>query len=122
MGMYDDLIISTSKLPLTDEEKNSIGENIVFQTKDFDCILSKAEITEEGKLRFYNFNYKWDENVKSGLFSINGKLGGLITENERWENITNIDTVTFYTNSKIGWIEFNAKFENGNLISIERVL
>ena len=120
--MYDDLKISTSKLPLTDEEKSIIGDNVGWQTKDFECILSTAEITDEGKLRFFDFNYKWDDNVKSGLFSLNGKMGGLITENKQWVEIKDVEFVNFYSGSKLGWLEFNAHFKDGQLVNIERVL
>ena len=63
MGMYDNLKISTSKLPLSDSEKLSVGENPDWQTKDFECILSTAEITDEGKLKYLTFRYDWDENA-----------------------------------------------------------
>jgi hypothetical protein len=74
MGMFDNLKISTSKLPLTDSEKLSIGENPDWQTKDFECIMSTAEITDDGKLKFLNFRYEWDENIKSGMFELTGKI------------------------------------------------
>ena len=34
MGMFDNLIINTDKLPVTDEEKKLIGKNPNWQTKE----------------------------------------------------------------------------------------
>ena len=95
MGMYDILKISTSKLPLTEEEKATIGDNIGWQTKDFECILSTVEIEDNGKLRFFD-------------------------SNEQWIEVEDMEYVNFYSDSKIGWLEFNARFNDGQLSSIER--
>lgn len=121
MGMFDNLKISTDKLPLSDSEKKSIGENADWQTKDFECIMSTAEITDDGKLRFLTFRYEWDENVKSGIFELTGKMGGLVTKDEKWIDIQHHGYVNFYSIINAIWYEFNAKFTDGQLVSIERV-
>jgi len=121
MGMFDNLKISTSKLPLSDSEKKSIGENPDWQTKDFECILSTAEITDEGKLRFLTFKYDWDENAESAMFQLTGKKGALVTKDEEWIDIPHHGYVNFYSTVNTIWYEFNAKFTDGQLVSIERV-
>ena len=121
MGMYDNLKINTKKLPLSVKEKMMIGEYHDWQTKDFECILSTAEITEDNKLKFFYFKYTWDENIKSGLTEITGKMGGLITTNEHWEYLKYDGYINFYSSINNIWYEFNAEFENGILKKIKRV-
>ncbi len=122
MGMFDNLKISTSKLPLTDSEKLSIGENPDWQTKDFECIMSTAEITDDGKLKFLNCRYEWDDTIKSGMFELTGKMGGLATKDEQWIELNDYHGyVNFYTSVNKIWYEFNAKFTDGQLVNIERV-
>lgn len=122
MGMFDNLKISTSKLPLTDSEKLAIGENHDWQTKDFESILSTAEITDEGKLRFLTFKYDWDENAESALGKLTGKKGALVTKDEQWIELKDYHGyVNFYTVVNNIWYEFNAKFTDGQLVNIERV-
>lgn len=106
MGMYDNLKISTSKLPLSDAEKSAIGENADWQTKDFDCILSTAEITDEGKLRLLT--------PKQGSKSFN-------TADGTWVDINDMESVNFYTSVNDVWYEFEAEFVEGKLVDIKRV-
>ena len=118
MGMYDNLQISTSKLPLSDTEKLAIGENPDWQTKDFDCMMSMAKITDDGRLRYLTLEYDWDENAECKL---TGKKGALVTKDEKWVDIEHHGYVNFYTSVNNIWYEFNAKFTDGQLVSIERV-
>jgi hypothetical protein len=120
MGMFDNLKIKTEMLPITDDEKRFLGESPDWQTKDFDCILSTAEITDGGKLRFRRFSYGWDENAVSGMTKITGKKGALTEENAQWIDLKDYHGfVNFYTNDKNNkWWEFNAKFTNGKLVGI----
>jgi hypothetical protein len=122
MGMYDYLKISTNKLPLSDSEKLAIGENPNWQTKDFECKLSTAEITDDGKLKYLDFRYEWDENIKSRSFELTGKLGGLVTKDEHWIELNDFHGyIRFYGNVKNVYYEFKAKFTDGQLVNIERV-
>lgn len=122
MGMYDILKININKLPLSDSEKKSIGDNVEWQTKDFECILSTAEITDEGRLRFLHFKYDWDENAESALSELTGKMGALITKDEKWIELNDYHGfVNFYTYINKVWYGFNAKFTDGQLVNIERV-
>lgn len=94
MAIYDYLRISTDKLPLTDKEKEDIGENCEWRTKDFECIFSTAEITDEGKLRFLTFEYVWDKNAESPVFT--GGRGAFTRKNEKWVEINKHGYINFY--------------------------
>jgi len=121
MGMYDNLKISAKKLPLSKEEQTTLGDNHDWQTKDFDCTLSDFEITDDGKLRFLNIRYEWDENAKSAMFEFTGKYGSLVVKDKKWEYIEYHGYVNFYRSINDVWYEFNAKFTDGKLVNIERV-
>lgn len=122
MGMYDNLIINTDKLPVTDEEKKLIGKNPNWQTKDFDCNLTEVYITDEGELKINRWEYKEvpkEERPYPDEEGFFGLIGSLKPVNKRLETIEHHGYVRFY--SKIGddWYEFIAKFTDGKLISIE---
>lgn len=120
--MYDNLKIKTAMLPLSESEKESIGENVEWQTKDFECILSTAEITDDGKLRFQTFTIYWDKNQKSGLFQLTGKMGALCEKDHKWVDLPEYHGfVNFYSTENGIWYEFNAKFTDGQLVEIKRV-
>ncbi len=119
MGMYDYLIINTDKLPIAKKDKELLGENPKWQTKDFDCILSSAEITDDGLLRFRRFESYWDKNAVSGFSKATGIKGALCEKNHRWEDIPMHGFVNFYTHDKNNeWWEFYAKFTDGKLVEI----
>lgn len=120
--MFDYLKVNINLLPLTDKEKVDLGNNPEWQTKSFECMLSTAEITDEGNLRFLNFKYEWDENVKSGMFQLTGEMGGLVIKDEKWVELDSYHGyVNFYTNVNNIWYEFDAKFTDGKLVEIKRV-
>lgn len=52
MGMYDNLKIDKSLLPISELLKSKIKSDDQWQTKDLHCIMSIAEITNDGKLMF----------------------------------------------------------------------
>ena len=122
MGMYDNLIINTDKLPVTDEEKKLIGKNPNWQTKDFDCYLTEIYITDEGELKINRWNYEEVSNEErpypneEGLL---GLIGSLRRVNERLETIQHHGYVNFYSYIGDEWYEFFAKFTDGKLVSIE---
>jgi len=120
MGMYDNLKIKTEMLPISDDDKKLLGENPDWQTKDFDCIFSTAEITEDGKLKFRSFSYGWDENGISTMTKVTGKKGALIEKNVEWIDLKDYHGfVIFYSSDKNDdWWEFNAKFTDGKLVEI----
>jgi len=121
MGMFDYLKISASKLPLSDEERQIIDDSIIWQTKDFDCILTTVEITDEGKLRYLDIEYDWDDNAKGGLHQLTGQLGGMVEKERKWKDIEYHGYIMFYDIVKGIGYKFKAKFTNGILVGIERI-
>ena len=122
MGMFDNLIISTDKLPVSDEEKKRIGENPGWQTKDFDCQLTEIYITDDGELKENKWNYEMvpkEERPHPDDEGILGMMGSIKRVNERLEVIPMHGYVNFYSNIGEDWYEFNAKFTDGKLESIE---
>ena len=119
--MFDNLIISTDKLPVSDSEKKIIGNDPNWQTKSLDCDLTEVYITDDGELLINRWEY---ENVPKedrphpdddGLL---GMFGSLKRVNQRLEKIQDDIDVEFYSNINDEWYEFIAKFVNGDLISI----
>jgi len=120
--MFDYLIISTDKLPVTDEEKKKIGKNPGWQTKDFDCQMTEIYITDEGELKMNHWEYETvpkEERPHPNDDGLLGMMGMLKRVNERLETIPMHGYVNFYTDVKGDWYEFNAKFTNGKLELIE---
>jgi hypothetical protein len=118
MGMFDDLIINTDMLPVSDEEKKLIGNNPNWQTKDFDCDLTEIYITDEGDLKIN----RWDceevpkeERPYPDGEGLSGLIGSLRRVNERLETIPYHGYVYFYSTIGNDWYEFVAKFTNGKL-------
>jgi len=103
MGLFDYVDIDINKLPLSDEEKELIGAEKVFQTKDLKCLMSRVEITQEGRL-LYIEEYSGKGDLKDmnyhGVFNFYTSVEGI---------------------PKRHWFEFNAKFTDGNLVGIERI-
>lgn len=116
MGMFDDVIIDTNKLPVSDKEKQIIGDNPGWQTKDFDCILTEIYITDNLMIN------RWDHET----VPINERpdpeypvIGSVRRINEHLEILVNYTgCVNFYTNINKDWYEFYAEFKNGKLIDI----
>ena len=122
MGMYDNLIINTDKLPVTDEEKKLIGKNPNWQTKDFDCVLTEIYITDEGELKINRWNYEKvpkEEIPHPNSEGLRGLMGIVRRVNERLETIEHHGYVNFYSNIGGDWYEFFAKFTDGKLVAIE---
>lgn len=98
MGMFDDVIC---EVPLPDGKP---GKH--FQTKDFECpYLEKYTITAEGRLIHNRPLYDIDPpGTQSGPIDLN--FHGIL-------NFYDYDQATGE------WREFNAKFTDGKLVSIE---
>jgi hypothetical protein len=114
MGMYDYLHISTDSLPVTDEEKKLIGDNPGWQTKDLDCTLTEAKITETGELQIRRFTTRWDNTKKNAL----GFNGILVEENTRIETVPIHGFISFYSDIGETWYEFRAKFTDGKMVEL----
>ena len=122
MGMYDNLRINRQMLPISDDVRKRIKSDEQWQTKDFECILSMAEIKDDGTLWFRYARNVWDENVKTGVYDITGKMGGLVEVDVKWVQLEDyFGYIYFYTTIEREWYEFCAKFDDGKLLSIVRV-
>ena len=120
--MFDRVYINKGKLPISDEEKLLIGDDIDWQTKDFDCELTEIYITDEGELKISRWNYEIvpkEERPYPDDDSLKGMMGSLKRVNEILETILHHGYVNFYSNIGKDWYEFNAKFTNGKLEFIE---
>jgi len=118
MGMFDTLIINTDKLPVSSEEKKTIGKNPNWQTKDFDCELTEIYITDEGELKINRWNYEIvpkEERPYPDEKCLLGLMGSLRRVNERLKVIPHHGYVNFYSNIGDDWYEFFAKFSDGKL-------
>ncbi len=121
--MYDTLIISTEKLPISDEEKKIIGKSPNWQTKSFDCEMTEIYITDEGELKINRWEYEEvpkEERPYPNEEGLKGLIGCLRRINERLETISHHGFVNFYAKVEENIYSFSAKFTNGNLVSIEK--
>ncbi len=115
MGMFDDLVC---EVPLPD------GYHGDFQTKDFDCGLDNYAIRSNGRLEVLRY-----ELVKD-LEAAADKVWPYKRANEHWEPVEFHGVIRFYGYDRDGlpplaphdpsrWHEYEAKFTDGRLISIE---
>jgi hypothetical protein len=122
MGMYDNLIINTDKLPVSNDEKKLIGENPNWQTRDFVCDLTEIYITDEGDLKINRWDLEEvpkEERPHPDGEGLLGLFGSMRRVNERLEVIPYHGYVNFYSTIGNDWYDFFAKFTDGKLVSIE---
>jgi hypothetical protein len=122
MGMYDYL---KCHYPLPDPEFQSDQ----FQTKDLDCELKVYEITVNGKLIKNEYDTEITpkeerpfpnapENSWKSIFGIMRTVKG----SERQIEVTFDSDLFFYKSMPTGtWIEYRARFDDGQLLSIKRI-
>lgn len=110
MGVFDYL---NCKIPLPVPAPRGEG----FQTKSFESFANNYEIREDGTLwrEEYDTVDRSDPNAKGPTRII----GMMSRENERWVPYKHTGTVTFYTSDHGFWIEYQAYFEDGKLLSLE---
>jgi len=93
MGMFDTL---KCNFPLPNKE----AQDKEFQTKELRCEMDQLEITSGGRL----------VRIKSGY-----------DDEECVLDLNYHDDIYFYTDIGKDWYEYRAKFNNGQLQTIERV-
>lgn len=123
--MFDYLFINTNKLPVSEEEKETIGDKPGWQTKDFDCELTEIYITDEGELKINRFEMQIvpkEERPYPNGKGLEEFVGSMRRTNQRLETIPFHGCVNFYSDIKGQWYEFNAKFTDGKLQEIERYI
>lgn len=124
MGMFDDI---KCEYPLPDAEAQ--GET--FQTKDLDCLLDTFTITKEGRLMYHAYDtliVPEDERTlckgippekRTELQKTCGMFG---RKNERLEDENYHGYLRFYTSINGVQYEYMAKFTDGDVESIDRVI
>jgi hypothetical protein len=141
MGMYDRVIV---ECPLPDAGADIVKE---WQTKDFEApYLENYKITEGGRLLHERIHYedRSDPNAPKG--SLKRIIGCMTSVHDGWEDMNYHGTLNFYGDAHTGellaismrpetfgqdlnhpgekpeWFEYNAKFTDGALVSIERIV
>ena len=104
MGMYDNIKINKSMLPISEAEKETMEEFEDFQSRDFRCLLDEYEIRDDGTL-WWN-KEGWGEKLVPREEPLHWYYNG---------------TLNFYTDINNEWIEFNATFKDGIMVGIERI-
>ena len=121
MGMFDYGIVECS---LPDDAATRVHE---WQTKDFDePFMAKYKITAEGRLLAERVHYEnlSDPNAPPG--SAASYCGCMTPVHDGWDDLNYHGVLNFYGN--VGgvydaehWYEYNAKFTDGFLVSINRL-
>jgi hypothetical protein len=120
MGMFDYLIVSIDKLPLTTEEKEKWGDKFHFQTKELDCTLTNVHITDDGELKVSRFTDKHLDYLRS-IGEAFANYGIPNKEHERLDKINYHGILEFHDLVEDVWFEFGAKFTDGNLVEIIKI-
>ena len=115
MGMFDYV---TCQYPLPGLADSSAME---FQTKDFDCQMETYKISATGRLlkETYHIEDRSDPNALAG--SLKSILGCATRVKDGEVDLNFHGVLNFYDGWKDEWVEFNAKFTDGVVVSIERV-
>jgi hypothetical protein len=124
MGLYDYLLIDTKMLPVTDEEKIIIGDEPLWQTKDFDNLMTEIYITDDGELKINKWEYEFvpkEERPYPDNDGFMGMIGSLKRNHVRLVTIPHHGYVNFGSQVNGKWYEFNAKFTDGKLVEIKRI-
>ena len=115
MGMFDNVEV---EYPLPDEAARHVGE---WQTKDLDCWMDVYRLTAEGRLmeEVYHTEDRSDKSAPPGsLASVRGIWSKV---HEDWKDMNYHGVLNFYGHTTHGreWVEYNATFTNGQLVSSE---
>lgn len=139
MSMFDRVIV---EYPLPDAGAAAVKQ---WQTKDLNCGMDNYKITASGRLLEERVHYedRSDPNAKKGSF---GSIAGCMTPvHEAWADMNYHGVLNFYGDANTGqlrrismkpetfgvdmnhpeeteWFEYNAKFTDGSLVEIKRVV
>jgi len=122
--MYDYVIIDKELLPLTKEEKDKIPQDIQWQSKSFDCIMTEVYFTKELTLQINRFEYETVPKEERPYPDAKGLLefyGSMRRVNEHLEDLPFHGYVEFYAQIEEEWFEFKAKFTDDKLVEIKRI-
>ena len=125
MGMFDNVIIDRSLLPLTEHEKKVLPKSeMSFQTKDFDNTLTEVFLTKDSISinRWKEESVPKSERPYPNDDGLKGLIGCIKRVDERRDFLLDFTgSVNFYDIGKDGtWIEFDAIYKDGKLVEIIR--
>lgn len=123
MSICTEVKINSDKLPLSEDERKVVGENLTWlTTENFETFLLRTEINDDGRLLYLTCDMVWDENAERGIFTPQGEKGDFVIKNEQWINSEYHGYLKFHGYVHGGLYEFKAKFTDGKLIKIERIV
>ena len=112
MGMYDRVHVYKSiELPEFDGDHSEI----TWQTKDFGRTLTDFEIRADGRLYMADPTYETSETDEDEFRPFNTEK-----VDEKWFDIEYHGIFRFYKSFDDEWVEFEAKFTDGELVQITR--
>jgi hypothetical protein len=115
MSRYDYIKVFDSLLPVNGLQKLDLS-NLEFQTKDLDREFLLYHITESGELLYDDYEYELVEQEDSFFrFKMRKVMKGTVISNYTGD-------VIFYGKPYETFYKFKAKFTDGKLQSIERLL
>lgn len=129
MGMFDTVKLVGHTLP---DEGDQYRETEWWQTKDFDCVMEIIRI-QNGRLVRDRWHYEdvpkaerpYPDAPDDSLLSLAGSIRTVIDEADvdmNFHGCFNFYTYVGDPNRDDGkWFEYQAKFTDGNLVSITRV-
>lgn len=115
MSRYDYIKVYESLLPVNGLQRIDLS-NLEFQTKDLDREFLSYYVTDEGELFYEDYEYELIEEDNSFFrFKLRKNPKGIVQS-------THTGDVVFYGKPYETFYKFKAKFTNGKLESIERLL
>lgn len=118
MGMFDYVVL---ECPLPDEIAARVHE---WQTKNFDWpFMTQYRITAKGRLMREEFHFEDNPDVKP----IAAGIPAVRRVQDGWTDMAFHGLLNFYGNADgkwddEHWVEYNAKFTDGQLVGFERIL
>lgn len=115
MSRYDYIRVPESMLPVNGLQRIDLS-NLEFQTKDLDREFLVYHITEEGTIFYDDYEYELVESDDTFFkYKLKKNMKGEVVSNHTGD-------VIFYGKPYETFYKFKAKFTDGKLQSIERLL
>lgn len=123
MGFFDTITIDSPVASALAELLPDAAE-IVFQTKAFDCTMSRYRITSDGELLSENIVDYTDLSDSQALESIRSSFGCVTRLSAGWRATRITRRVVFYCviGNPLVWVQVTARFYDGRLIEVDDVV